>query len=291
MIINYLSNSIVEGGKAPVFGTPADEGLTYDDVEFRASDGVALRGWLVRGGTDRIIVQSHYGVQCSRSGYTPDGKGRPLMWKESISFMKHVKWLVDAGYSVLMYDTRNHGESDTGICEWVTWGPEETKDVLAAVEFASTHPDYVDATIGLLSICMGAASSTYAFGEAGGLADNDRIKAMIAIQPLRYPDFMKALRLDNFIGRRVTRRNNERTGMDLEAVTFMDHVEAINVPTRLVQNTNDEYLNRQSIEEYFGALTVDKDMMWLDLGPKRAAGYEYLTKHPAEILSFFDQYM
>ena len=291
MITNYLSNSIVEGGKAPVFGTPADEGLTYDDVEFQASDGVTLRGWLVRGGTDKIIVQSHYGVQCSRSGYTPEGKGRPLMWNENIPFMKHVKWLVDAGYSVLTYDTRNHGESDTGTCEWVTWGPEETKDVLAAVEFASIHPDYTDASIGLLSICMGAASSTYAFGGPGGLADNDRIKAMIAIQPLRYPDFMKALRLDNFIGRRVTRRNNERTGMDLEAITFMDHVHAINVPTRLVQNSNDEYLNRQSIEEYFDALTVEKDMMWLDLGPKRAAGYEYLTTHPAEILSFFDAHL
>ena len=57
--------------------------------------------------------------------------------------MKHVKWLVGAGYSVLTYDTRNHGESDTGTCEW------------------------------------------------------------------------------------VTRRNNERIGMDLEAVTFMDHVHAL----------------------------------------------------------------
>ena len=31
--------------------------------------------------------------------------------------------------------------------------------------------------------------------------------------------------------------------------------------------------------------------MWLDLGRKRAAGYDYLTKRPAEILSFFDSHM
>ncbi|MEM9521616.1 MAG: hypothetical protein AAGA37_20075 [Actinomycetota bacterium] len=114
---------------------------------------------------------------------------------------------------------------------------------------------------------------------------------MIAIQPLRYPDFMAALRLDNVIGRRVTRRNNERTGIDLDVVTFMDHVHAINVPTLPVQNSNDEYLNRRSIEEYFDALTVEKEMMWLDLGPKRAAGYEYLTTHPAEVLSFLERYV
>ena len=79
--------------------------------------------------------------------------------------------------------------------------------------------------------------------------------------------------------------------MDLEEVTFMDHVHAVNVPTLLVQNSNDEYLNRQSIEEYFDALTVEKDMMWLDLGPKRAAGSSSLTKQPAEILSFFDGHL
>ncbi len=145
--------------------------------------------------------------------------------------------------------------------------------------------------IGLLSICMGAASSTYAFGKPDGLAGNDKIKAMVAIQPLRYPDFMAALHLDNFVGRRVTKRNNERTDMDLDAVSFMADVSAIDVPTLLVQNSNDEYLNRQSIDEFFEALQVEKQMMWLDLGSKRAAGYEYLTKHPADILSFFDTHL
>ena len=291
MLINYLSNSIVEGGKAPVFGTPADLGLAYDDVEFDASDGVTLRGWLIHGGTDKIIVQSHFGVQSSRSGYTPDGKGRPLMWAEPIPFLDHLKWLVDSGYSVLAYDFRNHGSSDAGTCPWVTWGPEEHKDVLAAVDFVTGHPTYGQADIGLLSICMGAASSTYAFGKPDGLAGNDTIKAMVAIQPLRYPDFMAALRLDNFVGRWVTRRNNERTGMDLVTVSFMPDVPSIDVPTLLVQNANDEYLNRTSIDEFYHALQVDKEMMWLDLGRKRAAGYDYLTKQPAEILSFFDRHM
>lgn len=291
MIINYLSNSIVKGGQAPVFGSPGDYDLEYEDVTFQASDGVTLSGWLIEGSTQKIVIQSHFGVQCSRSGYTPEGKGRPRMWQADIPFMKHVKYLVDRGYSVLTYDFRNHGDSGTGTCEWVTWGPEEHKDVLAAVDFVSNHPTYRDSRIGLLSICMGAASSTYAFGVADGLASYDNIKAMIAIQPLRYPDFVSALHLDNFIGRRVTKRNNERTNIDLNAVSFMPDVPAINVPTLLVQNSNDEYLNRQSIDEYYDALQVEKEMMWLDLGTKRAAGYDYLTKNPERILSFFDKHL
>ena len=116
MVINYLSNSIVKGGQAPVFGTPGDFGLECENVTFQASDGVNLSGWLIKGATERIIVQSHYGVQASRSGYTPVGKGRPRMWSEDILFMKHVKYLVDNGYSVLAYDFRNHGASEPGTC-------------------------------------------------------------------------------------------------------------------------------------------------------------------------------
>ena len=159
------------------------------------------------------------------------------------------------------------------------------------MEFISQHVDYKDAQIGLLSICMGAAASTYAYGKAEGLQKYPNIKAMVAIQPLRYPDFVKALGLNNFIGRAVTRKNNEKTGIDMNAVSFMPFVKEIKVPTRLVQNQNDEYLNRQSIEDYYQALQVKKEMVWLDLGKKRASGYDYLTKHPEKLLDWFDQYM
>ena len=291
MIINYLSNSIVKGGQAPVYNTPLDYDLDYEDITFQASDGVTLSGWLIKGGTEKIIIQSHFGVQSSRAGYTPEGKSWPKMWDTNIPFLKHAKYLVDQGYSILMYDFRNHGNSDTGTCPWVTWGPEEHKDVQAAVDYVSNHPDYKESNIGLLSICMGAASSTYAFGKENGLRNYDKIKAMIAIQPLIYPDFIKALRLDNFIGRMVTKRNIERTGIDLNTTSFIPNVKDINVPTLLVQNSNDEYLHRETIEKYYDELQVEKEMMWLDLDKKRAAGYDYLTKNPEKILSFFDKYV
>ena len=96
---------------------------------------VTLRGWLIPGGTERVVVQSHFGVQCSRAGYTPKGKGLIKMWKEDISFLRQARHLHERGYTVLMYDMRNHGESDPGTCPWVSWGPEEARDVIAAVDF------------------------------------------------------------------------------------------------------------------------------------------------------------
>ena len=292
MITGFLSNTIVKGGAAPLFDNPQNYGLDYEEVSFRASDGVVLSGWLVKGGTDKIIVQSHFGVQSCRAGFTPEGKGMVRLWNTEIPFLKHVKYLVDQGYSVLMYDFRNHGNSAEGACEWVTWGPEEAKDVLAAVEFVSRHANYKEAQIGLLSICMGAASTTYAYGQPDGLSKYKNIKAMVAIQPMRYTDFVQALGLPGFLQRWVNTENSKRVGFDMVAKSFKADVKAIPVPTLLVQNDQDEYLNRNSIEEYYNSLTVEKEMLWLsDIGKKRAAGYDYLTKNPEKILYWFDRHM
>ena len=62
-----ISDMMIKPGQSPVFNKPADFGLDYEDVSFSARDGVTLRGWLIKGGTDKIIIQSNFGVQCSRA--------------------------------------------------------------------------------------------------------------------------------------------------------------------------------------------------------------------------------
>lgn len=291
MITRFLSNSIVKGGAAPLFDNPRNYGLAYEDVSFKTSDGITLSGWLVKGGTDRIIIQSHFGVQSCRAGFTTAGKGMMKLWNTEIPFLKHVKYLVSRGYSVLMYDFRSHGNSDEAQGNWVSWGPSEAQDVVAAVNFVAKHPVYKDAQIGLLSICMGAAATTYAYG-AGDLQRHKNIKAMVAIQPMRYLDFVKALGLPGFLQRWVNAENSKRVGFDMPSRSFQKDVKTIPVPTLLVQNDQDEYLNKTSIDDYYESLTVEKEMRWLsDIGKKRAAGYDYLTKNPEKILYWFDRYM
>ena len=291
MITAFLSDTIVKGGVAPLFDNPREYGLEYEDITFKTADGLTLSGWLVKGGTDTIIIQSHFGVQSCRAGFTPEGKGMVKLWKEKIPFLKHVKYLVEKGYSVLMYDFRSHGESQEAKGNWVSWGPQEAQDLSAAVKFVTEHPDYRKAQLGLLSICMGAAATTYAYG-AGNLQQYKNIKAMIAIQPMRYLDFVQALGLPGFLQRWVDAENSKRVGFDMGAKSFKEDVKAISIPTLLVQNDQDEYLNRNSIEEYYKSLTVEKEMLWLsDIGKKRAAGYDYLTKNPEKILYWFERHM
>ena len=130
MFGKMISDMMVKPYQSPLFDDPQSYGLDHEAVEFETSDGVTLRGWLIKGGTDKIIVQSHFGVQCNRAGYCPDGKGLIKPWKENISFLRQAKHLVDKGYSVLMYDFRGHGESDIGTKPWISWGPKRRKTSL-----------------------------------------------------------------------------------------------------------------------------------------------------------------
>lgn len=291
MFGNMVSNMMVKPSQSPLFDSPANYGLDYEDVEFKARDGVTLRGWLIKGGTDKVIVQSHFGVQCNRGGWSPKGRGPIAPWKEDIKFLRQAKYLSEQGYSVLMYDLRGHGESDLGTIPWVSWGPEEAKDVAAAVDFVSARPEFANATIGLLSICMGAASTTYAYGLADGLASRDKVKALVAVQPLLYSYFVKALGMPGFMERAGAKVSRNRLGFDMAEPNFIDDAPKITVPTLVIQNQNDPWTNLDMVQSYYDALTVDKDLRMLGLEPSRFAGYDYLGRAPEEFIGWFDNHL
>jgi len=291
MFGNMVSDMMVKPHQSPMFDNPAFYGLDYEQVEFKTSDEVTLRGRLIKGSTDKVIVQSHFGVQCNRAGYCPKGKGIIKPWKSNISFLRQAKYLAENGYSVLMYDLRGHGQSDTGPIPWVTWGPEEAKDVIAAVDYIVARDEYKNANVGLLSICMGAASTTYAYGLDHGLADRPNIKAMIAVQPLLYDYFLDAFGMPSFLRRAGGKATKDRIGYELGERSFLDDTHKVNVPTLVVQNQNDPWTNLDMVNKYYDGLTCEKDMMWLDIEKNRFAAYDYLGREPEKIMGWFERYL
>ncbi|MEO1077141.1 MAG: alpha/beta fold hydrolase [Bacteroidota bacterium] len=280
---------MVKPHQSPLFDSPTAHGLNYEDVEFTAEDGTTLRGWMILGGTNRVIIQSHFGVQCNRGGWTPKGHGPMAPWKEDIQFLRQAKHFVEHGYSVLMYDLRGHGESDLGPIPWVSWGPEEAKDVIAAVDFVAERSP--EASIGLLSICMGAASTTYAYGREDGLATRTNIKALVAVQPLLYTCFIEALGMPAFMARAGEKLSNERLGFDMSVPNFIHDAPKIPVPTLVVQNTNDPWTEMDMVQEYFDALTVEKELKLVDLDKSRFAAYDWVGTSPETLSAFFDAHL
>ena len=288
-----VSNLMIKPGKSPVFESPEAFDLDYDDVTFQTKDGVTLSGWLVKGGTEKVIIQSHFGVQCSRSGFTQEGKGvmKNALWTSDIHFLNQAKYLVDAGYSVLMYDLRNHGNSGSGTTPWVTWGTEERLDVLAAVNFISGLEAYKNATIGLLSICMGAASTTFAYGLEEEMKNNSKLKALIAVQPLTYDYFVKAMGMPKFLVESGNKYNQEKRGVNLTGDSFLPYAKDISVPTLVIQNENDPMTNMGMVKQYYNDLRGEKQILWLSLEKKRGAAYDWLGRNSKEVLDWFNTHI
>ena len=284
-----LSDLMIKSGGSPVFESPKDYGLKFEDVTFKTSDGVTLSGWLIKGSTNKVVVQSHFGVQCSRSGYTVEGKGfmSKALWSTDIPFLKQVKHLNDEGYTVLMYDMRNHGDSEnTG---YITWGQDERKDIVGAIKYISEHDDYKNADIHLLSICMGQAISTFAFGLEEEMKNFKNLKSMISVQPLTYDCFMSSMGLPKFMINSANKVNKKR-GCDLTGDSFLPYVKDISVPTLVIQNENDPMTNMDMVKQYYADLNVEKEMMWLKLDKKRGAAYDWLGKNPEKLSQWFNKH-
>ena len=284
-----ISDAMIAPNQSPLFNSPDAYGLRYESVEFDAEDGTTLRGWLITEGADKVIVQSHFGVQCNRGGWSPEGRGDQVPWQQDISFLRQTRFLAERGYSVLMYDMRGHGESDLGPIPWVSWGPEEAKDVIAAVDYASHR--FPAASIGLLSICMGAASTTYAYGRENGLSSRGNVRAMIAVQPLLYSCFVEAMGMPEDMVRAGDEVSKVRLGFDMSEPNFVLEAPKVTVPTLVVQNKNDPWTQLSMVQDYYDALAVEKELKMLDIAPSRFAAYDYLGTHPEDLMPWFDKHM
>ena len=143
--------------RRPLSGhTPADWGADYEDVEFAGGDGAPLRGWYIpsRNGTAVVLLHGHGGNRLS------------------VAF--HAATLARAGYGVLLFDLRAHGQSGGRP---FSRGERGVDDVLAAVAWLSRRRD-VQARVGVLGISVGGMLAIQA------AAHNVFIRAVVADGPL-----------------------------------------------------------------------------------------------------------
>lgn len=113
---------------------PSTRGWAYRDISFKDNAGLTLRGWWIPGSRHQTVIMVH-GWTSSRQ--EPMGRS---------------DYLHAAGYNLLLFDLRGHGQSDGN---YTTIGWQEPDDVRAAVTFArSVDPG----PIALLGYSMGAST-------------------------------------------------------------------------------------------------------------------------------------
>ena len=110
-----LTKLMLVARRTPLDGrSPRDAGMEYEDVAFPATDGVGLKGWFIpkagNGGPGPVVAFVH-GWCWNRLGNV---EGQVPFQDRSVDFLPATKALHDAGFHVLLFDIRRHGESDAG---------------------------------------------------------------------------------------------------------------------------------------------------------------------------------
>lgn len=149
----YITNQATRADRSPVEGTPADVGLSYEDVTFESADDlVPLRGWYLPSRGERAIIFVH-GI----------GQNRWNAWE---SVPQKAQLFVQNGYDVLVFDLRGHGESDG---ERLGFGWQERNDVRGAVSYVERR-GIPAGRIGLQAHSYGAATALLSAAETPDVA-------------------------------------------------------------------------------------------------------------------------
>jgi pimeloyl-ACP methyl ester carboxylesterase len=151
---------------------PSAYGLTYEEIAFPSRYGLSLRGWWIPAtpAGDRAVILLHP-LGGNRQGLAGSpGFFRP--WQPVVDLLKLAQAFHAAGYAVLLFDLRSHGESERGLG---AGGLTEDQDVVGAVDYAFQRLGSDDAgagpAVGLVGFGCGAAALLAAVGREKGSAE------------------------------------------------------------------------------------------------------------------------
>ena len=284
--LRQMANFFEKVERNPVTRTPTESGLEYKDVTFKSLDEVNLSGWFIPSeSSDKLVIFNHFML-----GNKAGAEAHKDWGDVAVDFLPIYKSLVDAGYNVLTYDLRNHGESDVYKDGALGLTHTEYQDVVASVRYAKDQ--FPNKELYLYSQCYGTVATMRAMDKHP--EDFKEIKAYINVQPLTPEGFVtgvtKKFEMEHEDNLEIFGEHLEKkTGYTLEQLEVP--AQAVKVPTLLVQVHDDWRTTVESIEEIYANLgTEDKKMLWIEDEDERLEGYNYFARNPEEMIKWFNKY-
>ncbi|PSJ81163.1 alpha/beta hydrolase [Neisseria iguanae] len=289
---------IVRPLRSFIFKTPDEYGMTFENWMIPSLDGVPLEAWYIpaKGGESNKLVIFNHALPMCRAGF-PGHFGMPWAGFDAveIDFVIQYKHLTNAGYNVLTYDVRNHGNSgaaNNGISGIGNW---EWRDCVGVKQFVDGHPRLGKMSVALYSQCMGGNSQYRAIMECPDLFEN--VKCMVSPMVVS----MAAI-YDAFSEIQGVRHYQELIDLELlkmgafTAAEMTPHLwaHAVTMPTLVVQVHDDAWTrNPEDGQKTFDLLgSKEKELLWIRDTPYRFKdGYNYFGRHPEKILAFINRYM
>ncbi|MCW4016894.1 MAG: alpha/beta hydrolase [Candidatus Bathyarchaeota archaeon] len=296
VICLFLSRTLIYLDRQPVPKTPKDYGMDFQTVDFKAADGVNLKGWLIPAKSNKLIVITHVGG-LTKYGSTKLFSSFSKLYNEEIEFLKVARHLHNENYSVLLFDFRNHGESGSspnggkaGI------GLEEYQDVVAAMNYIQNNKNLTDKNVGFVSFCMGANSTIIAMSKQPKMFEN--VKCLVAVQPISMEVFVRSYLKKRFslfgatlLFPLIKLFVNLQSKYRLEDMSPAMFVQDLKVPTLYVQTRNDPWTELSDIRGFYNRTPTEKELFWLEKLNHRFQGYQYFGEHPEKMLEWLKKWM
>jgi fermentation-respiration switch protein FrsA (DUF1100 family) len=250
-------------------GYPALE-RAVESVSFVSADGTRLAGWLATGSRPEAVVVLH-GYRCDRREVLP-----------------HADMLYGAGFTVLMFDFRNRGESGG---DFVSLGFFERDDAQAAIDYLKSRADVGTDGIGLLGISQGAATAILT------AAASDDVDAVVAEASFRSLDSAIAQSFTHFIGLPAfpfapitVWLAEQKAGIDSGDIVPERIVGDISPrPLLVAHGLDDDTISPADSEAIFAAAGEPKEL-WLIPGADHAKGATAVPdEYRDRIVKFFDE--
>ncbi len=272
----YGSSEVIRRRPPDVQASPADYDLTFENVTFKSTDGVILRGWLIpapgaagTGGPTVIFCHGHAGSM------DPD--------------LQYVPWFHAAGFNVLMFDFRGHGRSEG---QHVSMGCLERYDLLGALSFLAERGIR---RVGVLGFSLGGAvaistaamtRSIAAVVSDGGFAALRRTLAAGIRQ--RYPlgpacDWLAWL---------IVRVAGWRLGVDLtegDPIRWVGQVSPM--PLLLIHGGQDPYVSVEDVRRLYARAAEPKELWIVPEAGHRQVDQVRPEEYRRRVLGFFERYL
>jgi alpha-beta hydrolase superfamily lysophospholipase len=209
------------------------------------------------------------------------------MFKTDVDLLKTLHALHRAGYALLAFDLRNHGESESGL---TGNGLSEYQDVLGAIDYVHNRADLEVEQFGFVCFCMGAASTMAAISKGEGHIKEARF--FVAVQPVTSDVFFKCYLKDVYtplsmflipVVDRMVRWRGGYAFSEMQPGKFAGDIE---IPTMYIQARDDPWTEISDIQSFYDA-TPSAEELWLIEGvDKRFEAYNYVGEHPERVLAF-----
>lgn len=287
----FFAKRLISPPRLRLWASPGDLGLAFEEVQFPAQDGVRIAGWFIpapvnsqRKGATIVMI---HGWPWNRLGEVADDLFSNLTGRKPVDLLRLAFALHRAGFNVLMYDMRNHGES--AAAPPVAFGQEEAKDLLGALGYLNGRSDIDSSRIGVIGFSMGANTLLYTVPQT------DLIKAGIAIQPVTLAVFSQKYGQD-LLGplSKVVLPLAEllyQAAGGLYWTAYQPSFAAAgtgDTPLLFVQGNGDQWGDVDDVAKMAEAAPNARGPLFVD-SEDRFGGYQYLIDNPGVAISFFEQ--